>query len=239
MLAVDDLTTRPVGEAPIEGVSFAAHAGEVVAIVGPNGAGKTTLVRCLALLLRAERGTILLDGKALRGEPWQATQAGLAAVLKGRRVFPQLSVGDNLRTSLLVRASGHEAVRRLEIVYDLFPILRERARQPAGTMSGGEQQMIAIARALLLAPRFMVLDEPSLGLSPLAAREVYVALRRIADTGSGVILTEESRERAGLHADRILCMKRGQLGDSTTLTGRVASPAPAASALCTIPVPFV
>jgi branched-chain amino acid transport system ATP-binding protein len=217
MLAVKDLACRPVGEALVDGVSFEAHAGEIVAIVGPNGAGKTTLARCLALLLRPERGAILLEGKVLRGEPWQATQSGLASVLKGRRVFPQLSVIDNLRASLLVHVRVRESARRLEDVYDLFPILRERARQPAGTMSGGEQQMVAIARALLSAPRFMVLDEPSLGLAPIAAHDVYAALRRIANSGAGIILTEESLERAGLYADRILSMDRGRLSEPSAI----------------------
>lgn len=207
-LLVEHLTSRPVGESAVEDVSFEIASGEFVTIVGPNGAGKTTLCRCLAGLLAPNAGVIRVNGVPLTGGPWFAARAGLALVPKGRRVFPELTVRENLLSTLLLdRARG---ATRLDDVYSLFPALKDRERQIAGSMSGGEQQTVAIARALLSGPSFIVLDEPSLGLSPQAIDTVYTGLRDVARRGMGVLVTDESARRAAW-ASRVLSMESGRL----------------------------
>lgn len=212
-LVIQDLTCRPAGQPPIEAVTFQVQPREIVAVVGPNGAGKSTLVRCTAMLFPPERGTVWLGGTRIPRDPSAVARAGLGVVLKGHRVFSSLSVRENLLTALLVKSQSGDD--HLQTVYELFPVLRERMNQPAGLLSGGEQQMLAIARSLVAAPRVLVLDEPSLGLSPMLADRVYDALRSVAAFGAAVLVTDESADRARRHSDRLLWMERGRIVDGS------------------------
>ncbi len=199
------------GYGPIQvlrGVTLEAKPGLTV-ILGPNGAGKTTLLRALNGLI-ARRGEVLLDGEELPEKTHEVVSAGLALVAEGRQLFPQMSVAENLELGawLLPRA---ERARRMEHAFADFPRLRERAQQLAGTMSGGEQQMVAVARAMMSGPRLLMLDEPSLGLAPRLVDEVLAIARRIADAGTTVLMVEQNVRKALAVADRAYVMERGAL----------------------------
>ncbi len=178
-------------------------------ILGPNGAGKTTLLRALAGLI-PRRGEVLLDDEALPTRTNQIVQRGITLVAEGRQLFPQMTVTENLELGGWLVAKP-ERTRRLEQAFHDFPKLRERARQLAGTMSGGEQQMVAVARAMMSAPRLLLLDEPSLGLAPKMVDELLAIARRIANGGTTVLMVEQNVKKALAVADRGHVMERGVL----------------------------
>lgn len=197
------------------GVDFHVEEGETVAIIGANGAGKSSFLKALSGLVKSRPDGILLDGKAVGGKPaYDMVKAGVALVPEGRRLFPSMSVADNLRMG----ENGKSGDRgwTYETICDLFPILRERADQLAPTLSGGQQQMVAIGRALISNPRVLLCDEISLGLSPAAVKDVYAAIGEIKKRGTTIVIVEQDLNAALSAADRIYCFLEGKV----SLTGR-------------------
>ena len=200
------------------GVDMVLAEGETVAIIGANGAGKTTLMRAIAGVLRSAEGMVLLDGRPVGRLPSDAMLAeGVAMVPEGRRLFASLSVEENLMIGAHARkGAGHWT---LETVFGLFPILREKRALPATSLSGGQQQMVAIGRALMSNPRVLLCDEISLGLAPVVIRDVYAALPRIKAAGASVIIVEQDIGQALKVSDRVYCMMEGRV----TLSGTPGS----------------
>jgi branched-chain amino acid transport system ATP-binding protein len=200
----------------LRGVSVAVGAGEMVSLVGANGAGKSTLLRTIAGLMAPASGRILLDGRPIAGQsPEAILRAGIALVPERRRVFTALTVRDNLVLGAYTHRRERDFRARadgdLAQVHALFPILRERARQPAGTLSGGEQQMLAIGRALMSRPRLLLCDEPSLGLAPLVVQEIMRLLVRLRQAGTTVLLVEQNARAALRASDRAYVLETGEV----------------------------
>ena len=195
MLDVTDLHVSYDGDvAALQGVSLRVNAGEAVALVGANGAGKTTLLKAIAGVLPARAGRIALEGRPIVHVPAaERVKLGVALVPEGRRLFSRLTVRENLILGSYTNKDPHHRARRLEFVFSLFPILSERAGQRAGTLSGGQQQMLAIGRALMLNPKLLMLDEPSLGLSPVLVDQIIEALQALhRDQGMTILLVEQN-----------------------------------------------
>ena len=195
----------------LRGVDLKVNAGEMVALLGSNGAGKSTLNKMVCGLCPAWGGTVRFDGKDLSGAHYRdVVKAGLIQVPEGRKVFPNLSVRENLELGSFTRARERRA-RNLEKSFELFPRLRERMDQHAGTMSGGEQQMLAIARGLMAEPVLLILDEPSLGLSPLLVEEMFTLIRELRDGGLAVLLVEQNVGQSLEIADRAYVLENGSV----------------------------
>ena len=196
-------------------VSLTVEAGEIVALIGSNGAGKSTLIKAIGGLLPKRKGEISLDGRPITRLPSaEVARLGLAIVPAGRRLFGPLSVADNLRLGAYLRlrqGRKTEVNRDLDRVLDLFPRLRERFHQQARTLSGGEQQMVAIGRALMAAPRAILLDEPSIGLAPILVREIFKVIQRLREKGNTILLVEQNARMALKVADRAYVMEVGRV----------------------------
>jgi len=196
----------------LRGVSLEVPAGSVVALLGANGAGKTTTLRVISGLLRPTDGAVFFEGRRIDRLPPEAiVRLGVAHVPEGRQVFADLTVGENLILGAYARRDRRNVPADLERVFELFPVLRERRKQLAGTLSGGEQQMLAIGRALMARPRLLLLDEPSLGLAPMVAREIFRTVRRVNAEGTTVLLVEQDASRALQVAQTAYVLQTGQV----------------------------
>ncbi|MFW8595401.1 ABC transporter ATP-binding protein [Cribrihabitans neustonicus] len=197
----------------IRGVSLKVDAGQVVTVLGANGAGKSTLLKTISGIMDPEKGEVLFQGEPIQGqEPHSIVQKGIVHVPEGREVFPLLTVDENLSLGAYTRQGRAEIERDREKVFSYFPVLAERRRQEAGTLSGGQQQMLAIGRGLMLRPKIMLLDEPSLGLSPLLVQEIFAILRRLnAEEGVTMVLVEQNARIALELADVGYVMETGRI----------------------------
>jgi branched-chain amino acid transport system ATP-binding protein len=199
------------------GVSLDVHAGEAVGVIGPNGAGKTTLMRAISGLIRPRHGSIAMEGAdVLATPPHRIVSLGIAHVPENRRLFPRLSVEDNLKMGAYMPQARKKFAERLDFVFDLFPRMKERRGQLAGTMSGGEQQMCAIGRALMSNPKLLLLDEPSAGLAPVVVQQVFELVKRIRGSGLTVLIVEQNVQQVLRVVDRAYLLEAGSIRASGT-----------------------
>ncbi|MGQ9785464.1 MAG: ABC transporter ATP-binding protein [Anaerolineae bacterium] len=212
MLSVEDVYAGYGAIIALRGVSLYVKAGELVALVGANGAGKSTLMAAIAGVLKPFRGQIIFDGQSLLGlSPEEIVRRGIALVPEGRRIFPSLTVAENLRLGAAIRRDSAAVERDIEEMCARFPILGKRFHQPGGTLSGGEQQQLAIARALMSRPRLLMMDEPSLGLSPILVDEVFAMINQLHTSGVTILLVEQNVERTLDIADRVYLLNTGRV----------------------------
>ena len=225
LLRVENLEVRYGGIRALRGLSLCIEPGEIVIVTGPNGAGKSTLMNSLAGLIKPQGGSIWLDGENITHRAAERiARLGLSMVPEGRHVFGAMTVLENLRIGMGARSDIRSAPLDLDYVMDLFPLLRERAHTQAGLLSGGQQQMLVIARGLMTAPRLLAIDEPSLGLAPLITDQVYDALLRLRrERALTLLIVEQSATRAAMVGARMLMLREGQVvlsGDPRTMSAQ-------------------
>ena len=223
ILKVEDINVFYGSIHAIKGVSFEVKQGEIVTLIGANGAGKSTILKTIAGLLRPKNASILFEGQEIVGKtPDAVVKCGITLVPEGRRVFPNLTVKENLKIGAYLRRDNLD--KDIEYVYGLFPRLKEREWQLAGTLSGGEQQMLAVGRALMSKPKFIMMDEPSLGLAPLVVRDIFSIIKTINREGITVLLIEQNANMALQVAHRAYVLETGSLTLSGTGAELLADP---------------
>ena len=196
-------------------ISLTVNAGEAVSVIGPNGAGKTTLMRVISGMTAPFSGEMEMEGKSLSSfPPHQIVELGIAHVPENRRLFPGMTVEDNLKLGAFAKTARGDSAKNLEFVYELFPRMKERRSQLAGTMSGGEQHMCAIGRAIMSGPKLLLMDEPSAGLAPVVVQQVFSLVRRIREEGYTVLIVEQNVQQVLQVVDRAYLLEAGQLIDS-------------------------
>lgn len=211
-LEVDNLEVYYGAIHAIKGVSFKVNRGEIVSLIGANGAGKTTIMHTLSALIKPKSGMIKLDGEDIANEsPHYIVKQGIVQVPEGRHVFTKMSVLENLEMGAYIKSKAIDLTPDIEMAFKRFPRLKERSKQLAGTMSGGEQQMLAIARALMSRPRMILLDEPSMGLSPILVDEVFEIIKDINANGTTILLVEQNANKALSIADRAYVLETGKI----------------------------
>ena len=211
LLEIKDLRVSYGGIEALKGISFHVEEGQIVTLIGANGAGKSTTLRAISGLAPVKSGTILYDGQAINGlNPQKIVSMGVGMVPEGRRVFPNLTVLENLKIGAYLRRD--DLKHDIEYVYSLFPRLRERSWQMAGTLSGGEQQMLAVGRALMMKPRILMMDEPSLGLAPLVIRDIFEIIKTLHAQGMTILLVEQNANAALKVADYAFVLQTGMMG---------------------------
>ena len=226
MLNVTDINVYYGAIHALKGLSFHVEEGEIVSLIGANGAGKTTTMQTISGLLRSKTGDItFMESSIFKTEPHKIVALGLAQVPEGRRVFSGLTVQQNLQMGAYTRRDGKEAIQNdFDMVFDLLPRLKERRNQPAGTLSGGEQQMLAMGRALMCKPKMLLLDEPSMGLSPLLVKEIFKIIRQVNRNGVTVLLVEQNAKMALEIANRAYVLETGTIkmeGEATELANNI------------------
>ncbi|HZK04725.1 MAG TPA: ABC transporter ATP-binding protein [Actinomycetaceae bacterium] len=212
MFEIQDLQVHFGGIHAIKGISLKVEAGEIVTLIGANGAGKTTTLRTASGLKKPTSGKILIEGRDITGRSTRdRVKLGMCQVPEGRRVFPKLTVLENLELGAYLRKRGDALEEDYERVYTRFPVLHDRRKQLAGTLSGGEQQMLAIGRAIMSRPRILLLDEPSMGLAPLFVQEIFDIIKKINETGTTILLVEQNANMALQIANRGYVMETGSI----------------------------
>lgn len=217
MLELKNIHARYGAITALRGVSISVSQGELVALLGVNGAGKSTTLASIAGVMRPWQGDILFEGISILGKsPEQIARRGISLVPEGRDIFPSLTVEENLRLGAYTRSEKTEYSRNLSEVFELFPVLKERLQQPGGTLSGGEQQQLAIARALMSRPRLLMLDEPSLGLAPALVDQIFDLIARLHQRGVTILLVEQNVNRSLEIVDRAYLMNTGLIENQGT-----------------------
>ena len=215
ILHVEDLNVYYGSIHAVKGISFDVEEGEIVTLIGANGAGKSTTLNTVAGLLKPREGKVEFEGESLLGiPPHKIVSRGMALCPEGRRVFLQMSVRDNLEMGAFTRTNSAEVADSLEMVFERFPRLKEREGQSAGTLSGGEQQMLAMGRALMSKPRLLMLDEPSMGLAPILVQEIFNIIKALHDAGTTLLLVEQNDRMALSIADRAYVLETGKVSMS-------------------------
>jgi branched-chain amino acid transport system ATP-binding protein len=222
MLKIEDINVYYGNIQAIKGVSLEINEGEIVTLIGANGAGKSTLLKTISGLLKPKQGKILYEGKSIAGKAAQTiVKQGISHVPEGRRVFANMSVEENLQLGAYLRKDKNEIKHDQEKVYELFPRLKERLKQQAGTLSGGEQQMLAMGRALMARPRLLLMDEPSMGLAPLLVKTIFKIIGEINQSGTTILLVEQNANLALSIANRAYVVETGRIvlaGNAEELT---------------------
>jgi len=212
MLSIEEVSAGYIELQVLNGVSLEVGTGKTVIILGPNGAGKSTLLNVIVGLLKPTSGAICFDGQRIDGkEAYEIADMGISIVLEGGRLFPMLSVYENLKIGTYTKRARKYFRERIEQIFSLFPILKERQSQMAGSLSGGERQMLAIARTLMLQPKIVILDEPSSGLAPIVVANVFEFIKRIKSEGYSILMSEQNAKKALEIADYAYLMESGRL----------------------------